>query len=137
MKHRSIKAISIALALLNQPALAMGDSCMQMLKSQWHGTYQWTYRGDSYQKPMVSSTQYLGPHSYLMRAQVNTSTGAELTLQGTCMNSQIYLEDKSLRFPIYLQGTIQNAEIELSGNRGPDVVLIRLKKDYSGHTDND
>ena len=106
----------------------IGDSCLQMMNGHWKGIYKWNYRGDDYQVSMVGVTKLTAAHQYTMQMVIQSSPVSYLTLDGVCMNSQIYLEDTSLRFPIYLQGTIQNAQIKLVGQRGPNVVSINLKK---------
>lgn len=106
------------------------DRCTQMYLNQWQGTYSWTYRGDHFQLPVTADVKYLSAHHYSVTMYLHSDIPSTIELKGTCMDSQIYLEeDPSITtLPAYLQGSILDDGIHLTGNRGPDVLSILLTK---------
>jgi hypothetical protein len=124
------KLIYVFLALIGsffflENANAVEDSCTQMLHAKWQGTYAWTYRGDHYQKFATAETDLTElTNHYAMTMQIQTSPIYTLQLKGTCMYSQIYFENLSAS--VYLQGTINNQQIILTGQHGPNVLSIQL-----------
>lgn len=136
MKTQSLRfsASLLFLFMSHTSAAATGDSCLNMMNSHFEGTYVWAYRGDRYEVPMQSDVEYGNPHKYVMHVTLQATQHASsstFTLSGNCMNSQIYFEDTSMQSPIYLQGTIDSDVIELTGQRGPNQVVISLKKQVS------
>lgn len=128
LKSISLKMLLVILFVVAGQAYALDDNCNQLDNVSWQGSYGWTYRGDHYQKAMTANSIRLDAHHYNITMYIQDETTSPLKLTGTCMDSQIYLEDLSLQFPIYLQGTIVVNNIKLHGNRGPDVLDISLTR---------
>ncbi len=128
IKSIFLKALILSLLfIVGSVYAATEDHCSQMNNEQFQGTYAWTYRGDHFQLSATANSTYLSAHHYSVIMQIHNDIPSTIELKGTCMNSQIYLEeDSSAKFPAYLQGTINNNRIMLTGHRGPNVLSILL-----------